>query len=91
MNMDLLRLTPYELQHSQRGVGSGLQRTRDIWEETELFGIRIRAGGAAFSQTEVLGKATVPFMGPPPPKHCQQKGALSETPLIWLILFASLW
>ena len=40
---DLLRLPPSELQHG----GSSLKGTRDIQGETEVFGIKESAGGAA--------------------------------------------
>ena len=60
--MDLLRLTVSDV-HSQV---SCLQGIRDTWGGTELFGIRVRAGGAAFSHTDVLAEALVPLMSPPP-------------------------
>ena len=52
--MNLLRLTPSEIQC----WGSRSKDTRDIWGGTELTGISMRAGGAAFSQTEVLAEAS---------------------------------
>ena len=39
---NLLGLTPFELQR----CGISLKGTRDIWGETELSGIRARAGGS---------------------------------------------
>ena len=60
--MDLLRLTPSELQH----CGSSLKGARDTWGGTELFGTRMRAREATFSQTEVLAEAIAPFLRPPP-------------------------
>ena len=56
---DLHRLNPSELQH----WGSSLKGTRDIWEGTELSGIKVRARGrAAFCQIKVLAEAVVPFL-----------------------------
>ena len=56
--VDLLGLMPSELQ----GWGSSSKGTRDIQGGTEVPGIKARAGGAAFSQTEVLAEAIVPFL-----------------------------
>ena len=60
--MDLLRLTLSELQSQV----SCLQGIRDKWGGPEMFDIRVRAGGAAFSHTDVLAEAVVPLMSPPP-------------------------
>ena len=60
--MHLLRLTPSELQH----WGSSLKGTRDTWGGIGQSGIRARAAGAAFSKTEVLAEAIVPFLSLPP-------------------------
>ena len=62
LHTDLLGLTPSEFQC----WGSSLKGTRGIWRETELSGIKARAGGAAFFQTEVQPEAIVPLMSPPP-------------------------
>ena len=55
--MDLLGLSLSELQC----WGGSLKDTRDIEAVTELSGIKVRAGGVAFFQTEVLAEAIVPF------------------------------
>ena len=60
--MDLLRPTPYELQH----WGSSSKGTTVISGGNKLPSRRERAGGAAFSQTEGLAEAIVPLMSPPP-------------------------
>ena len=52
---DLLRLTFSEFEH----WGSSLKGTREIGGRAELSGIKERAGGTAFSQTEVLIEAIV--------------------------------
>ena len=57
-------------------------RARDIWGENELSGCRMRAGGAIFSQTEVLAEAIVSFLGLPLAELAG--GALSESPSDWL-------
>ena len=41
---------------------SSLKGTRGIWGRTEVPGIRVIAGGAAFSQTEMLAEAIVLLM-----------------------------
>ena len=51
-HMDFLRLTCSEFQ---------CWSTRDIHGGTELSGIRVRAAEAAFSPTEVLEEAIIPF------------------------------
>ena len=40
--------------------------TPGTWGGAELSGMGAKAGGVVFSQTEVLAKAIVPFLGPPP-------------------------
>ena len=60
--MDLLRLTPSESQH----LGSSPKGTRDIQGGTEVSDVTVRAGGAAFSQTEVLAEVIVPLLRHPP-------------------------
>ena len=57
---DLFGLTCSELQH----WGSSSKGTRKKWGGTEVSGFRTRAGGAAFSQTEMLA---------------EQAGAVSES------------
>ena len=77
--MDLLRLTPSELQLR----GSSLKRTRDIKRGTKLSGIRARAEGegVAFCPTKVLAEAIVPFLIPTPMhSESQQVGTISESP-----------
>ena len=64
-------------------------RARDIWGETELSGCRMRAGGAIFSQTEVLAEVTFPFLSPSPKQLV--RGSILETPSVWFTLFAPLW
>ena len=49
-HMDLLILTPSELQH----WGNSLKKNRDIHRETEFSGIRTRIGGS-FPHTEPAG------------------------------------
>ena len=44
---------------------------------SEVSGIRDRAGGAAFSQMDVLAEAIGPFLRPSP---TEQVGAISESP-----------
>ena len=46
-------------------LDSSSKGTNDILGGTELPGIRMRAGGAAFSQAEVLAEAIVPSLCPP--------------------------
>lgn len=50
----------------------------DMQGGTESSGLRARAGGAGFSQTEVLAEATLPLLGPPPPGVQTQVAAVSE-------------
>ena len=61
-NRDLVGFTLSKLQC----VDSRLKVIRDIQGGTELSGIRVRAGGTTFSQTEVLAEAIVPSLGPHP-------------------------
>ena len=61
LHMDLLALTPSELQH----WASSLKSTRDIQGGSEFSGIRMRVGGTDFSQTEVLAEEVVPFLSLP--------------------------
>ena len=49
-HMNLLGLILFEIQH----WGSSLKGTRDLQKRTKLSGIKVRAGGTAFCQTEVL-------------------------------------
>ena len=58
--MDLLRLTVSDV-HSQV---SCLQGIRDTWGGSEVLGIRVRDGGAAFSQTPVVAEEVDPLMSP---------------------------
>ena len=62
LHTDLLSLTCSKLQH----WGSSLKGTRDTWGGIGQSGIRARAAGAAFSKTEVLAEAIVPFLSLPP-------------------------
>ena len=57
--MDLLKLTPFELQ--QRG--GRLKGTRDIQGGTELSGIRVRAGVNILPHRKA--EAIVPLLSPP--------------------------
>ena len=57
LHVDLLGLIHSEF----HGGGGSSKDTRDIQGKPELPGIRMRA----FSQTEVLAEATVPFLGHP--------------------------
>ena len=82
---DLLSLTHSELQcwdNSLKGI-------RDMWGGTELCRIRVRAGGAVFSQTEVLAEATVIFRALLPQSH--HAGTKSKSSSTWLTLFTLPW
>ena len=48
---------------------SSLKAARDKQKGIELSDLRARAGGAAFSQTEVLEEAIVPLLSPPTIQH----------------------
>ena len=81
-HMNLLRLTPSELQH----WGSRLKGTSATQEETEDSGSKV---STAFSQAEGWAEAIIPFLNPSPTEpQSQQAGAISETPSTWLTLFA---
>lgn len=76
--MDLLTdgLTRSELQSSS----SSSKGTRDIQGGTELSSFRVRARGAALSQTEELVEATASWLSPPPPCVQTQADTISESP-----------
>lgn len=61
--MDLLadKLTRSELQC----WGSSSKGATDLQVGTKLYGFRERAGGASFSQTEVLIETILPLLSPP--------------------------
>ena len=51
-----------------------------------------KSWGTAFSQTEVLAEAIVPFLRPPPTDpQVWKAGTTLETPSTWLSLFAPPW
>ena len=71
--MDLLALTPSELQH----WGSSSKGTRNVRVGTELSGIKEKAGGTAFSQTKVLTEAIASFLSPPHNRVCRSHICIS--------------
>ena len=73
--MDLLRLTPSELQHR----GRSLEGTSGIHGGPEVSGTKTAAGGQHFSQIERWAEAIVPFLSPSSTEpQSWQVGAISE-------------
>lgn len=52
-----------------------------------MSGLRMRAVGTAFFQTEVLVETIISFLNPPPPSVQTQAATISEYPSTWLTLF----
>lgn len=88
-NMDLFadRLTRSELQCWY----SNSKDARDTQGGKELFGLRARAGGAAFSQRLVLAKVIIPLLSHFPPGLQTQAATISESASNWLNPFTLPW
>lgn len=69
--------------------GSSLRGTQNVWGRTELSGFRMRTGGAASTQAEVLVGNFVPFVLLFS-LHAQE-ATVSESPSTKLKLFALSW
>ena len=69
MHMDLLRLTPSELQH----WGSSLKGTSDIGGGTEVSGVKVRAGGQ-LSPRQKGGQRPLSLSWMPPYKTTEPAG-----------------
>ena len=83
-HMNLLRLTPSDLQHQ----GSSLKGTSGIQGGTEVSGIKAGAGGSFLTDRKV-GRGHCPFLNPLPTKpESWQVNAISETISTWLTMFA---